>query len=57
MTARQLLTSALVIIGATAALMLLLDHEVDSTQLLRMSAIAFVAAMASGLLVGKGARS
>jgi hypothetical protein len=56
-SARQLLTSALVIIGATAALMLLLDHKIDSAQLLRMSAIAFVAAMASGLLAGKGARS
>jgi hypothetical protein len=57
MSARQLLTSALVIIGATAALILLLDHRIDSNQLLRVSGIAFVAMMASGLLVGKGARS
>jgi uncharacterized membrane protein len=56
-TARQFFTSILVILGTTAALMLLIDHRINSTQLLRISAIAFVASMASGLLVGKGAKS
>jgi hypothetical protein len=54
---RQFFTSVLVILGTTAALMLLLDRRIDSAQLLRISGIAFVASMASGLLVGKGARS
>ena len=57
MSLRQFLTTVLVILGTTAALMLVFDHRINSAQLLRISAIAFVASMTSGLLVGKGARS
>ena len=57
MSIRQFLTSALVILGTTALLMIVIEHRIDPQRLLMLSAIAFVGSVVSGMLVGKGARS